>query len=223
MLTRNTSRIGLGCLLAIVLLAQLFLLPFPTHGRPRLGIEHLGPARQSGLFVIDDFNGDRLPDAASLISHGFHKQIELALNGGRAFELSFNADTSMPGMLVARDIDQDGDLDLVWVLETRPQSSVIWLGDGQGDFELAKDPESYSLDLSGLLQSTNAPGLSGGGAGSEPACVSNFLQIGPGLSQKRAVLPPLGSSTKRFTGTNNFHSGEHPKHARIRPPPLQSS
>jgi hypothetical protein len=61
------------------------------------------------------------------------------------------------GYLVARDIDRDGNLDLIWLESARRDSAVIWLNQGEGNFAEVSDNAPYSSELDGLFNTDSSP------------------------------------------------------------------
>jgi len=94
-------------------------------------------------FVFDvppapaDFDGDRVVDPLVVDRTGWQQSVEIYLS--RTHEVSFlpaDSSRSVTGLLAVRDLDRDGDTDLVWK-EALPLTSpavVVWLNDGNGRF-----------------------------------------------------------------------------------------
>ncbi len=98
--------------------------------------------------LLADFDGDHRLDTAELFSQGAHKSIHVTLGGSSLSHLyHFDSDTRGQAVLLAVDIDHDSDLDLIWVPLAQPQAAVVWLGDGRGNFEVAKGTDAYSSEL----------------------------------------------------------------------------
>src|SRR5215471_9970545 len=57
------------------------------------------------------------------------------------------------GRLISKDIDGDGDLDLIWIGANEQRSAVVLVNDGAGDFTEAKDNAPYAAALEALLSS----------------------------------------------------------------------
>jgi len=69
------------------------------------------------------------------------------------------------GRLISKDIDGDGDLDLIWIGANEQRSAVVLVNDGAGDFTEAKDNAPYAAALEALLSSDDPgeqPSLQGG-------------------------------------------------------------
>jgi len=107
-----------------------------------------------GTTLLFDFDGDNQLDYAELVSdNGPYRGIDLHLSGSWTKHLWFNAQTSAPGVLLVRDLDQDCDLDVAYVVSARLSASVIWLGDGHGNFERVQNAGFYFPQLHSLLDS----------------------------------------------------------------------
>jgi hypothetical protein len=121
------------------------------------------PDRTTFLFfgqdlALADFDGDNRVDEAKLGGTGRNKNIEIRLAHSKATTLlRFDTLTSGPGSLFARDIDNDGDNDLIWSDLLHPDDVVIWLDDGSGRFERVC-PDAYIADDFVI---SDAPGLDG--------------------------------------------------------------
>jgi hypothetical protein len=108
--------------------------------------------------ALADFDGDNRVDEAKLGGTGRNKSIEIRLTHAKAPTfLSFDTLTSERGSLFARDIDNDGDNDLIWSDLLHPDDVVIWLDDGSGRFERVC-PDAYAA---GEFVISDAPGLDG--------------------------------------------------------------
>ena len=108
------------------------------------------------LPVIADFDGDCRADKSELISNGFEKKIQVDFADLRSTQLRFTAKVADPGRLFAVDIDHDGDVDLVWIAPSDQRTDVVWINDGKGKFEVAKDDTPYVTEIEGL-RSTDDP------------------------------------------------------------------
>jgi len=108
--------------------------------------------------ALADFDGDNRVDEAKLGGTGRNKNIEIRLARSKATTLlHFDTLTSGPGSLFARDIDNDGDNDLIWSDLLHPDDVVIWLDDGSGRFERVC-PDAYIVNEFVI---SDAPGLDG--------------------------------------------------------------
>src|SRR4030095_13522006 len=63
--------------------------------------------------AVADFDGDRLPDRAELVSNGFNKNIHLTRSSFQVTSLHFSHETQQLGSILAEDIDRDSDNDLI--------------------------------------------------------------------------------------------------------------
>jgi len=189
----------------------------PPH---RAGASRFVPPPSCPLF--SDFDGDHKLDQAELSASGRHKSIAVSLSRSWVTHLSFETETFDRGTLLSGDIDHDNDLDLVWVSQTQPQIAVVWLGDGAGNFERAKDPQAYAAEIGSLLGMSADSGISQRGAEQESACVSPPSSW-PDLaldSQPDLAVPsaPSMAGIERGRGLTIFFSALHE-----RGPPLRLS
>src|ERR1700737_1850249 len=65
--------------------------------------------------ALADFDGDSRADSVGLRSSGSRKIIDIRFASLRISRFTFNTENHDHGRLVCRDIDADGDLDLVWI------------------------------------------------------------------------------------------------------------
>ncbi|MBI3652868.1 MAG: VCBS repeat-containing protein [Acidobacteria bacterium] len=87
-------------------------------------------------FAVSDFDQDHRLDQAKLNGTGQSKSIEIDLSHTRnPLFLHFKTVSSEAGSLITRDIDNDGDADLIWSDRLHPDDVIVWLGDGLGQFE----------------------------------------------------------------------------------------
>jgi hypothetical protein len=150
-------------MVAFLTLAALVLAPWlplaSTSGQSTL----LPSARPSPLAalpspVYSDFDGDHQPDQAELFWVGAHKDIHLSLSSSSDTNLPFDSLTADWGSLLALDIDQDNDLDLIWISQDKFQPPVVWINDGRGRFE--RDTGSHAAELKGALRGDAETSLS---------------------------------------------------------------
>jgi hypothetical protein len=96
-----------------------------------------GPGLSFGQsLALTDFDGDHIIDRAILAVVGFSKSIHLSFSSNKEPSvLRFDTSSSSHGSLFARDIDHDGDIDLIWTDLINPDNVVVWLNDGTGQFE----------------------------------------------------------------------------------------
>src|SRR5215813_2115927 len=101
--------------------------------------------------AVADFDGDRLPDRAELVSDGLQKNIQLTFSSHWAPSLHFSTETQQPGSIYAEDIDRDSDDDLVWVSDGRSAHTALWLNNGIGELARVRDPSAYATEIKRLV------------------------------------------------------------------------
>ena len=109
----------------------------------------------TALPVLADLDGDHVPDSVNLDSSGFHKTIDIRFANLRIREVTFAATSADRGTLIAKDIDNDGDVDLIWVTGRDKSAAVVLINDGKGDFERATDNSPYASQLNALLSNSD--------------------------------------------------------------------
>lgn len=109
----------------------------------------------SGLPVLADLDGDKATDSVKLSSNNLNKTIDIRFANLRTSQFRFAANTSDPGTLVAKDIDGDGDLDLIWLEGRDQKTAIVLINDGKGDFTQAKDNTPYASALNALLSNSD--------------------------------------------------------------------
>jgi len=88
--------------------------------------------------TFPDVDGDQILDRATVTGTGADKSISVYISHDHSSSvLSFSSSSSGSGSLLASDVDQDGDVDLVWTDLVDPGEVVVWLNDGLGRFERA--------------------------------------------------------------------------------------
>src|SRR5262245_61323827 len=102
------------------------------------------------LLALADFDGDRLPDLAELVSDGLQKNIHLMFGSHWRMIIPFSTDTPQSGRLHAGDIDHDNDNDLVWISNQPPVQTALWLNNGSGEFTRVIDPTAYTAEIEQL-------------------------------------------------------------------------
>jgi hypothetical protein len=112
------------------------------------------PGNNLNAVVFSDFDHDQILDRAVLSSHGRNKSIALTLGRMSWKLLQFDSEVSDSGELVSKDIDGDGDVDLIWLTQLGPVKFVVWLNNGKGDFSMElpsdQDPGRLQSLLSGI-------------------------------------------------------------------------
>jgi len=135
--------------------------------------------------VLSDFDSDNKLDQATVSSEGSLKRIHIAFGKSAWSSLTFDSTVSEPGGLFSGDIDDDGDIDLVWIAESGGKS-VTWLGDGHGNFSLVRDK---SFDLTRLLGNTR-PRFNDNTTGREvQAALLNTILLVPRTFEYHPYLP----------------------------------
>jgi len=112
--------------------------------------------RYGETLALADCDGDHRIDRAILDGTGCSKSIKVDLSRTKtAALLRFNTKTRDLGSLFATDLDGDGDDDLIWTDLVHPENAVIWLADGNGQFE---PTECYDYAEQFVLNSLPAVG-----------------------------------------------------------------
>jgi hypothetical protein len=112
------------------------------------GIASITGAKRSSAFqpgipvqtrlALADLDGDNLVDKAELWGTGNSKNIQLRLSrSGKSSVLTFDTSSLDRGSLLAQDVNDDGEIDLIWTDLVHPDAVVIWLNTGFGGFERA--------------------------------------------------------------------------------------
>jgi hypothetical protein len=108
--------------------------------------------------AVTDFDGDRLPDRAELVSDGFQKIIQLTFSSHWALSLHFSSETQQRGSIYAEDIDRDSDEDLIWVSDQQPTHTVLWLNNGIGELARVSNPATYATEIKRLVAGASRNG-----------------------------------------------------------------
>jgi|SRR5215467_4070433 len=88
--------------------------------------------------ALADLDGDNLVDKAELGGTGLSKNIQLKLSrSGKSSVLTFDTASLDRGSLLAQDVNDDGEIDLIWTDLVHPDAVVVWLNTGLGGFERA--------------------------------------------------------------------------------------
>ncbi|MBI1760846.1 MAG: hypothetical protein HYR56_05345 [Acidobacteria bacterium] len=165
-----------------------------------------------------DFDQDQRPDEAQVSSHGNFKSIRIAFGNAQTSHLHFKSSASNQGQLFTSDLDLDRDADLIWVPQQQLSQAVIWLGNGRGQFELAKSTEAYQSALAQLNAGAAETKLSFGTTTTLSALCSAQFRFSATLhqpfSRPATTLNPL-SNNQACLALQQFAS-----HARKRGPPL---
>ena len=119
--------------------------------RPRKSHSHSLGGVLPEASLLADLDGDCAIDSVKLSSNGLEKSIVIKFANRRISEFSFAANISDPGTLVAKDIDRDGDVDLIWLGNRDQKNAVILINDGQGEFTRTTDNAPYASELRALV------------------------------------------------------------------------
>ena len=138
---------GWQCSLLLVLLMLV-----GASLRPFACVWAEAPSGRSSLLVSSalesvptqvDFDDDRVVDTLTFTARGGHPDVEISLGNTRAV-LVLPVDSVSPvlGSLAVRDLDRDGDEDLLWQGEQvlAPAEVIVWLNDGTGQFARVLPP-----------------------------------------------------------------------------------
>jgi|SRR5215471_7713947 len=117
-----------------------------------VGIASLAGAHRSPLaelriprdnrLALADLDGDDLTDKAELGGTGLNKNIQLRLSRtGKSAVLTFDTTSLDRGSLLAQDVNDDGEVDLIWTDLVHPDAVIVWLNNGLGRFERARTTE----------------------------------------------------------------------------------
>ena len=141
---------------ALTLIALFVFSNFPSVHAHRHHSHQTSSDRQinvqnNGLATPSDLDSDLRSDRLTLHANGNERTISIRFGDARSSQISFGAGTDDPGNLITKDIDHDGDVDLVWVGRANPQRAVILLNDGDGNFVEATDNSPYASELDGLF------------------------------------------------------------------------
>jgi len=108
-----------------------------------VGIASLAGAHRSPLaelriprdnrLALADLDGDDLTDKAELGGTGLNKNIQLRLSRtGKSAVLTFDTTSLDRGSLLAQDVNDDGEVDLIWTDLVHPDAVIVWLNNGLG-------------------------------------------------------------------------------------------
>ena len=144
---RRVIAVGLIALIAIAWLPVVHASASPVTRK----LQTISIQSWSSWPIQTDLDGDYALDRVKVSSSGFDKTVDIKFGNLRISEFSFVANTPDRGTLIARDIDGDGDVDLIWVANREQRSAVVLINDGKGDFTKAKDNSLYATELTALL------------------------------------------------------------------------
>ena len=132
---------------ALTLIALFVISNFPcVRAHP-----HHAHFQNNGLAAPSDLDADLRSDRLTLHANSNERTISIRFGDARSSQISFGAGTDDPGNLITRDIDHDGDVDLVWVGRANPQRAVILINNGDGNFVEAADNSPYASELDELF------------------------------------------------------------------------
>jgi hypothetical protein len=151
MQTRRGFRSKLALLLMLATASAMSLPWIPRQEASSLNRTPLPAPLLPPAEAVADFDGDRLPDRAELVSYGFQKDIRLTLSSRRAPSLRFPSDTQQPGGIYAKDIDRDSDEDLIWVSDGQPDHAALWLNNGGGELARNNNLDAYDTEIKSLV------------------------------------------------------------------------
>lgn len=129
---RNHTGIA-GLLFALLVLAAM---PFGAGSSARADAATALGMRFGQALTLADFDHDGKLDRARLASTGLHRSIEIRpTRTGQISWLHFETRNNTPGSLFSKDLDNDGNTDLIWTDLLHTDAIVVWSGDGTGRFE----------------------------------------------------------------------------------------
>jgi hypothetical protein len=124
----NQLAVALLMLTALAGIASVSRVKRPDIAQPR--------TPYGNRLALADLDGDNLADKAELGGAGLNKNIRLKLSRTGQFSvLNFDTASFDRGSLLAQDVNDDGEVDLIWTDLVHPGTVVIWLNDGLGKFE----------------------------------------------------------------------------------------
>jgi len=193
-------RRGLRRKLALLLiLATAAVLGFPWSPRQESSSLNRAPLPMLSPLIaqtVADFDGDRLPDRAELVSDGFQKNIRLTLSSHRAPSLHFSTETQQPGSIYAEDIDHDCDDDLIWISDGQSTHTALWLNNGIGELARVSDSSAYATEIKSLVAGESGNGsLASSSSGRLRATAASGFYL-PALPDDHLPEAPHSNSLK---------------------------
>ena len=169
--------------------------------------------------AISDFDDDKKPDGAVLLpADGVHgRRIQVHLTGRPNAELIF--ESTQPALTVtARDVDNDGDYDVVVEESITHKPLHVWINEGHGDFREGRiqDFPSLTVETHEQLRSPS----------NQTECLTVGLPPQPGFDLAILTVHLLGrppSTCKRQAALTGFSAASRtnaPNHSRA--PPILS-
>ena len=143
---------------------------------------------------VYQLDGDLIADRVTLESNGVEKKISIRFGNLRQQEIGFTTDTADLGALVAGDIDQDGDVDIVWIGNRAQRSAVVLINQGEDSFAEA-DNTPFLTALDGLFNTGDPPDtrLTKQRRKQSSLPSSSFSDIAPGPEINFKIPTTLGS------------------------------
>lgn len=129
MRTGSDPRKAIASVLIALIVLSCAPLAFPSSHCPAGSDQS---SKRFGSEYASRFAVDR--SSVTLPANGYHHLIEVR-----------------SGTLISKDIDGDGDLDLVWIVANRQRSAIVLINDGTDDFTEAKDNAPYAAAIEALL------------------------------------------------------------------------
>jgi hypothetical protein len=124
----------IGIAFVAIIIAQLVPSSAAKSRPPTLTVRPALHAYLNSLPILVDLDGDRRLDSAELHLAGPHRCVRVRFGDSSESHLSFLDFPQAHGTLLARDINQDNNPDLVWVSHFGQERVQVWLGDGRGHF-----------------------------------------------------------------------------------------
>ena len=149
-----------GVALTLIALFVFSLIPrvYAHHHSHQDSPRRLIDVAHNSLTTPSDLDADLRPDRLTLHANGLDKTINIRFGDARNSLISFTSRTDAPGKLITRDIDRDGDVDLVWVATAERQRAVVLINNGDGNFAEASDNSPFASELDELFGSTGPSG-----------------------------------------------------------------
>jgi hypothetical protein len=169
--------------------------PLASFAAAQPPVRHARAARllPAALPLAADFDQDSTPDLAELFAQGNRKEIQLTLSSAWTTHLHFETSALDSGRLIAGDIDQDHDADLIWVSHTDPRSFAVWLGDGHGRFEAAPEPHVFDDVVMALADSREGNTLAGGRSAADTLAVLPINSVPGALNRRIDISLPVAA------------------------------
>ena len=176
-----------------------------------------------GFTAAVDLDADITQDRLILRANGYEKTIKISFGNSRAQDLGFTPGSIDVGSLVVRDIDRDGDVDLVWIGGIDRKDAVVWMNDGDGNFAEVADNSPYASELDELFGGSGPSGNRSLKRKRKSSSVisSSFHDVGPPILVGLR-LPTAGTVAPSAPQRLNFQSLFSP-YLHKRGPPLRLS